>query len=142
MKHFLFNGSETPEEIKAILLDHCEGRETMAYTKQLTNEELADFREGYVDNTLDIGAEKEVLDAAKDAYKVAVKPLKEAAKTMLKVLKTRHIEITGDVYKVPNHTTGFMDFVNDAGTVVLSRRLKPDEKQGSILRALPKAVNE
>ena len=139
MKHYLFNGGETPDEIKRILLDNDASIEQKTYTKQLTETELVDFREGYVNNNLEMAEHNEELQAAKEAYKAATKPLKADSKVMLKVLKSRHIEVTGTVYGMANFDTGMMEFINEQGDVVETRRLKAEEKQGSLLRAIKTA---
>ena len=90
MKHYLFNGQESPEEMQRILLDNCEGTETMTYTKPLTESELSEHRETYVNNNLEIAEHNDDLKAAKELFKENVGPLKAANKTTLKTLKTRH----------------------------------------------------
>jgi hypothetical protein len=138
--HYLFSGNETPDEIKRILLENCEGTETMQYTKKLSEDELAGFREGYVNNNLEMAGHVEELQAAKDHFKTVTKPLKEDSKLMLRVLKTRHLEITGTCYKLPNFDTGMMEYVSDTGEIVSTRRLLPEEKQGSMIAELRKVV--
>lgn len=138
MRHYFFNGQETPEEIVRILLDNCEGVEQMQYTKKLTEPELAQERENYVDNNIEIGQHNDELQAAKDLHKERVKPLKAENKAALKTLKSKHSEVTGRVFRVPNFDTKMMEFVNEEGTVVHERRLKPDENQTSILKSLQK----
>ena len=141
MKHFLFNGNESPDEIKRILLDNCEGVEDMTFTEQLSEEQLAELREVHTDNCIEIGKHNEVLKEAKDAHKEAVKPLSTDNKDILKTLRTRHKEINGKVYRLANLDNGMMEYVNEKGHVVSSRRLKPEEKQTRVF-PLQKAVNE
>lgn len=141
MKHYLFSGNESPDEIRRILADNSEGKEGYTYAKTLTEDELTAMREDYTDNQLAISHLDDTLAEARKNHKDAVKPLKDTNKVALKTLKTKFIEVEESVWKMPNHETGFLEFVNDAGEVVGSRKLRPDEKQGNVFN-LGRAVNE
>lgn len=141
MRHFLFNGTESPDEIKRILADNSDGRETMTYPKQLTEGELTALRENLADNHIEIGKANDELAEAKKEHKDFVKPLQVENKEILKTLKTRYQEVTENVYKLPNHVSGMMEFVNEKGDIVGSRKLRPEERQGNVF-SMSRAANE
>lgn len=139
-QHYLFSGNETPEQIRQILTDNCEGTDEMTYTKQLTEDELNVHRENYVAANLGIATANDELKTVKERHKLIVKPLKKESAELLRTLKSRHEEVEGKVYLLADHKAGIMEYVNLEGLVVHTRRLKPEEKQGRMFIA--KAVNE
>lgn len=143
MKHFLFSGNESPEEIRRILLDNAEGSERKTFTKKLSQQELTELREQYAENNVEIGRHNDILNEAKKVHKEATAPLKEDAVEMLKAIKTKHREIVGEVFKLANHESGFMEYVDTNGDIVETRRLTEQEKQSSIFSInRGRAVNE
>lgn len=141
MKHYLLSGSETKEEITRILTENCEGVESRDYLKHLAEDELADLKTEYVDNNLELKSLNDELKAAKDLHKLKAKPFIDDNKELLNVMKTRHREIHGKVWRIANHDSGMMEFVNDEGQVIETRRLKPDEKQTRMF-PINKAAND
>lgn len=140
-KHYLFFGNETPDDIKQILVDNCEGMEEMTYSKQLTDEELDQARETFVNNSLEIQVHDNILDEAREVHKANIKPLKKEAAILLNTLKTRYKEVEEKVYCIADHKAGIMEYVNLEGVVIHSRRLKPEERQGKMF-PIAKVVNE
>lgn len=141
MKHFLFSGDETPDEIRRILVDNSDGQEQRTYTRPLTEQELIDLRNEYVETNLTVRQKQDELNEAKERYKVATKELIANNRINLQVLKTKHKEVKGTVYMLPNHDTGMMEFVNESGLVIETRRLKDAELNRKIF-PMRKAVNE
>jgi hypothetical protein len=142
MRHFLFNGNESPDEIKRILIDNCEGAEEKTYTKRLTDEELQEKNQQFIDTNIDIDKADEKLAEAKHEHKSIVKPLKDERKHLLRTVKTKHEEITGKLYKMANHEQGIIDFVDEFGTIIESRRMKPEEKQARMFVASTRTGTE
>lgn len=142
MRHFLFNGNESPEEIKRVLVDNAEGTETMTVQKRLTEDELISMREQLAEDSLQIVKHNDILEVAKTEHKAATKPLKLEVKTILSILKSQHKESEETVYRMPNFETGMMEYVNLEGLVVSSRRLKPEEKQGNVFSMQRRVANE
>jgi hypothetical protein len=135
MKHILFNGTESPDEIKRILIDNCEGVEEKTYTKRLTEDELQEKNQQFIDANINIDKADETLSQAKHEHKSIVKPLKDERKHLLRTVKTKHEEITGPLYRLANHADGMIDYVDLSGNIIESRRMKPEEKQGRMFVA-------
>lgn len=142
MRHFLFNGNESPEEIKRVLVDNAEGTETMTVQKRLTEDELVSIREQLAEDSLQIVKQDEILEVAKTEHKAAVKPLRLEIKTILSTLKSQHKESEEIVYRMPNFENGMMEYVNLEGVVVSTRRLKPEEKQGNVFSMQRRVAND
>ncbi|WP_153799045.1 hypothetical protein [Foetidibacter luteolus] len=130
MKHFLANGEHTPDEIRQILEDNSDGWEKKTYTRQLTAEEITDLKDSNATIDIEQARLTEVLNEAKRVYKDAMSPLIEEKKEALKAIRTKHREVTGTVYKLPNYESGMMELVDETGEIIETRRLLPNEKQG------------
>lgn len=141
MKHFLFSGNESPEEIKRILLDNCSGRDTTTFHRRLTEDEIKERSELLVDNMLSVSKADQELADAKEEHKNTVKPLLAANKTLLHELKSKHAEVEGTLYLLPNFESGMMEFVDENGDIIHTRKLKPDERQGNIIH-MARAVGQ
>lgn len=115
-----------------MLAENSEGKESYTYSKHLSELELQDLRENYTEKQIEIMKHDEALQAAKDAHKAATKLLKNEASANIRSLRLKAIEVEEEVWRMPNHESGFMEYVNDQGEVVGTRRLKPDEKQGNV----------
>ena len=142
MRHFLFNGQETPEEIRRILGENSEGKEDVTYPKYLTEEELTQVREAYTNRLVEVEEFDEELATAKKVHKDAVAPLKAENKEDLRTLRKKYKEVNESVWKMQDFKGGMIELVNDRGEVVSSRRMKPEEKQGNVFNMRARAVNE
>jgi len=141
MKHYLFSGKETADEIRQILVDNCEGVEDMEVQKRLTEEELTELAKDFADNNVELGKHTEALYAAKTVYKEAIKPIQSENKDIIASFKSKYKTVNEKVYRMANHESGMMEFVNLEGEVVSTRKLKPEERQGR-LTPMHRAVNQ
>ena len=74
----------------------------------------------------------EVLDEAKESLNLKPKSQKKWHGT----IRAKGMQVSEDVYLIPNYESGIMDYVNEDGETVFSRRLLPTERQ-----IIMKAVN-
>ena len=74
-------------------------------------------------------------------FKLKMDPLKTLNKTLLTEIKTKQSTCDGILYHMANHDEGFMETYDGEGYLISTRRLRPDEKQGSIF-SLAKASNQ
>ncbi len=139
MKH-LFTEDMSPQQRRQILADNCDGVEEMTYTRQLSPEEMAVAREELSENRISTQLLDEEKKSVLKEFKMREAPLKDSYKEIMGKLRTRVEEKTGNVYKFANHDTSMMEFYDEAGEMVFSRRLRPEEKQARLFVA--KAVNE
>ena len=68
-----------------------------------------------------------------------MKPLKEANRVRLSEIKTKQTTVEGTLYHIPNYDESMMETFDENGELVSSRRLRPEEKQGTVF-SLQKAI--
>lgn len=112
-------------------------REQFAYFKQMGEDDLKLFEQRYFSLHAEIDTHEEQLQLAKEEFKQAVAPLKTELQECYAVVKSKGEQITEEVYLIPNHEAGIMEYLNSDGEVVFSRRLLPNENQ-----TMMRVVNE
>jgi len=133
---------EVPDHMRLqVLQDSADSIEDTTYLKQLTQEELDLKREQYFENQIKVTALQEELTGIKKSYKERMEPLALENKTLLQEVRTKQTEISGTLYHLANHDTGFMETYNETGELIGTRRLRPNEKQKNIF-SLSKASND
>ena len=128
-------------QIAGILRDNADGTEMFSYTRKFSDEELIEKRAELSEVIIkisDIADEKKV---AVSEFTEALKPLVLSQKTLVHDVKHKSVLVTEEVFLIANREEGIMDFINEDGAVVHSRRLTDKEKQLTIF-SLPMAVNE
>lgn len=137
----LFMPESTDKERLMILQQNADKVEQTTYQKALTDDELAARREDLADNCIKLNQFEDELKEVKDGYKQKMDPLKATNKTLLTEIKTRQTTVDGTLYHMANHEDGMMEIYDNDGALISSRRLRPDEKQGTIFN-LKNAVNQ
>lgn len=126
---------EVPDNLKMqVLIDSADSVENTTYYKPLTQEELEVKREQYFDNQIKLSGFNEELNDIKSGYKDKMKPLQTENVVLLQEVKTKQAEITGTLYHLANHDTGFMETYNESAELVSTRRLRPNEKQKNVFQ--------
>ncbi|WP_407522598.1 hypothetical protein PDL71_15265 [Lacibacter sp. MH-610] len=129
------------KERYVLMQENASKVEQTTYQKTLTPEELAARREDLADNCIRLNKFEDELKEVKDDFKLKMDPLKTINKTLLTEIKTKQTEVTGTLFHMANHDDGMMETYDSDGFLVGSRRLRPEEKQGTIF-SLSKAVNQ
>lgn len=130
----------TPKERLMLLQENAAKVEQTTYQKPLTPDELAVRREDLADNCIKLNQFDDELKEVKDDFKLKMDPLKTNNKTLLTEIKTKQSTVDGILYHMPNHDEGIMETYDSEGFFLSSRRLRPEEKQGSIFQ-LGKTAN-
>ncbi len=115
--------------------------ELTTYQKPLSADELAARREDLADNCIKLNQFEDELKAVKDGFKLTMDPLKTINKTLLTEIKTKQSTFDGTLFHMASHEDGMMETYDNDGYLISSRRLRPEEKQGTIF-SLPKASNQ
>ena len=126
-----------PESVEYIELEYARqvsmGSETLRTNRALTEDELAKSREVLTKEIIELEALKESLREIQAQFKEDMKPHIEAITNHISLQRTKQEEGVWDVYLVPDHENGIMQYVNIVnGAVIDVRRLRPDEKQTNI----------
>lgn len=119
--------------------DRADNLQAMAYSteetkyfKALTQEELDLKRETLTDNEIKLSRlEIEKKNFVADIKK-KVDPIIKEKSSLISAIETRHEEIEGVLYHVDDQDEGLMYSFDANGEFISSRRLKPNERQGSM----------
>lgn len=130
MKVFL--PEATPENRLLILQQNADEIEETTYFKTLTPDELDVKREQLTDNCISLSQFEDIKKDFLSDMKIKTDPLIKANKYLLIEIKNRHAEVKGRVFHMANYEAGYMESFNEAGELIASRRLRPDEKQPTI----------
>jgi hypothetical protein len=136
-----FQPGITQKERTMLLQENAAKVEQTTYQKVLSPDELAARREDLADNCIKLNQFEDELKEVKDTFKLKMDPLKTLNKTLLTEIKTKQTSIDGILYHMANHDEGMMETYDNEGYLISTRRLRPDEKQGSIF-SLAKAANQ
>lgn len=137
----IFMPELTVQERLQILRNNADEVEQTTYDKDLTQEELDAKREQFVDNSIQISSLEDELNEQKTKYKAKIDPIKLVNKTLQQEVKTKKQKVKGTLFHMANHESGFMETYDEAGELIATRRLRPDEKQAR-LYIPPKAAND
>ncbi|MFC7347272.1 hypothetical protein ACFQO9_11140 [Chryseobacterium zhengzhouense] len=108
--------------------------EETSYFKILTQEELDERRETLTENVIkisDLEFEKKQLT---EEIKAKQKPMQVQNLEIMQTLKTKSEKIEGVLYHVDDQEAGMMYSYDVNGDFISSRRLKPNERQGSMFK--------
>lgn len=136
-----FQPGITQKERTMLLQENAAKVEQTTYQRVLSPDELAARREDLADNCIKLNQFEDELKVVKDDFKVKMDPLKVKNKTLLTEIKTKQSTCDGILYHMANHDEGMMETYDSEGYLISTRRLRPDEKQGSIF-SLAKAANQ
>jgi hypothetical protein len=136
-----FMPESTPKERLMILQENAAKIEQTTYQKPLTADELAARREDLADNCIKLNQFEDELKEIKETFKLKIDPYKAANKTLLTEIKTKQSTFDGTLFHLANHEDGMMETYDNEGYLISTRRLRPEEKQGTIF-SLGKTANQ
>ena len=106
--------------------------EGFQFTKHLTPSEMDDYREEFAQTHIEISGLKAEIKSFNDIKKAEMQPYSLIINNLQKAIKERAIEVQETVYLFPDYDTNEMGYYNSDGDLVMSRRLKPEERQMNI----------
>lgn len=121
-----------PKDRLVLLQENATKVEQTTYQKSLTQDELSARREDLADNCIKLNQIEDELKEIKDEFKSKTDPLKSTNKTLLTEIKTKQSTVDGTLFHLANHEDGMMETYDQYGYLISSRRLRPEEKQGTI----------
>lgn len=119
-----------------ILQQNADRVEVTTYQKPLTDESKAEKREVLTENSIQLFDLDEEKKEAVKIFKDQIDPLKKHNKKLLLEIRTGQESVNGTLFHMANHDEGMMEVYDNDGFLVETRRLKPEEKQGNLLRAV------
>jgi hypothetical protein len=130
MKQFMPEANSKDRLI--ILQESAAKTEQTNYQKNLSAEELAARREDLADDCIKLNKYEDELKKIKDDFKIKMDPLKAANKIRLTEINTKQATFDGTLFHLANYEDGIMETYDNEGMLISSRRLRPEEKQGTI----------
>ncbi len=128
MKKRLFESYSKPERIQA-LRDNAEKSEDFSYFREYLPEELDLLKDEYFQNASELQKHEEALKTAKDEFKFHADPIKAKMKESFTGIRIKGRTVTEQVYLLADHDSNMMEYYNESGEMIHSRRMLPDEKQ-------------
>lgn len=123
-----------PAERLNILQQNADLVEQTTYQKPLTEEVLAEKKDTLTDNSIKLFDLEEEKKEAVKIYKDKIDPLKKQNSKLLSEIRTGQETVEGTLFHMANFDDGMMETYDNEGFMIGSRRLKPNEKQGNLLR--------
>lgn len=136
-----FMPEETAKDRLMMMQENAAKIDQTTYQKPLTEDELAERRETLADNCIKLNTKEDELKEIKDAFKAEMDPLKMINKRVLTEIKTKQTTVEGNLYHLQNFEDDMMEIYDSEGFMISSRRLRPEEKQGTVF-SLRKAGNQ
>lgn len=128
MEKQLFKGQD-PQ----VIIDNLEGLadriEKKSYVEGLSDEELRETKDAYIERIMEIDREMEALAEITAEYKERLKPIKDEVKDLLAEIRLGVRETEGKVYTIFNHDDGTAAEYSESGKLIKSRPMLPTERQ-------------
>lgn len=124
-----------PADRKAQMAADAAKYASVPFLKELTQEEIDVKNQQVSSNCIKVFKLKEELKGVKENYKDRIEPLEKETRILCRQVEMGMEEITGTLYYFPDFETNMMDIYDELGLLVQSRRLLPEEKQGSLFVA-------
>ena len=129
-----FMPDASPEERLQALINNADKVEETTYYKPLTEDELNEKREIIADNEIKLSDIAEEKKSVMQEFKDRTEPLTTQKQTILQEIRTKQVEVFGNVYHMVNYESGMMETFDKHGLLISSRRLKANEMQKNAFR--------
>ena len=130
-----------PEELQANLEGLCYEVKEEAYTKQLTDADLAERKTDLAEVSIEISELEYEKKQINQELRAKIKTPKAQRAELLEAIKHRSEHRKGKLYLVDEPESSMMYYFDSEGICVHARPMKPSEKQTKI-RTLKNASNE
>lgn len=120
--------SITQEELKQFTI----GQEERTVLVPLSEQQLTEAREGFIQSASDVADLEEELRSIVKDYRQQIKDKKAQMKLKLTEVKVKAVEETIPCFLIDDQDTGLMLYYTESGKLVYTRPLRPDERQGKL----------
>lgn len=134
----IFMPEVSADQRKLILEQNADSVEQTTYLKPLTEDEILGKKDILTDNSIRLFDIEEDKKEAMKVYKDKIDPLKKENNLLLSEIRTGQAKVAGILYHMANHDEGYMETYDENGELIQSRKLRPDEKQKTILYSVGK----
>lgn len=112
-----------------VLINEAFGTEQMQFMKPLDETELAALKDELAQTAIKRALLEDEMATVIEDYKSRIKPLKEKFAETLDAIKHKAVDAVGTVYLMQDFDNQMIHYVSEDGTVINSRRMKPEERQ-------------
>lgn len=106
--------------------------EDRLYMRPLEQSELDKAKDELSGVAIQMNALDEELEAFKEAWKLRMKPAKSAFVELRTLIKNKAVQSTGTLYLIKNWDDQMIEYYDETGIMVQSRRMTPEERQTGI----------
>lgn len=122
-------------EREAVIEANSYNQEEMPIQKHFNEDEINEMRKNHVNNAIAIKRKMEEFKKFKMEIDAFIKPLADENTYLLANVRAGYVEVTQQVYLFEDHENGMMNYYDNTGELVHSRRMLPHEKQTKIKQA-------
>lgn len=133
---------EVPSVINFDPVTNAVDKEKMPVRNEFDVDELEKIKGKHFDTARLLHIKEEEKKAFVDKINADIKGLKNTAKNLMSQARKGYEEKEEEVYLVPDHDLGMMLYVASDKRVVSHRRLRPDERNETVMSMLPKTGTE
>lgn len=109
-------------------------QEEMPVKHIFTEDEIAKMKDTFISQQMSIRLLKEQLNSVKAEFAGKIKPIEASQTEIIGSLRSGYKEEMREVFLVPDHENGMMQYFTEDGVEVWSRKLRADEKQTNFLK--------
>ena len=117
------------EDRRSVLESEALSVEEGKYTKPLSKEELAFYKDQLADKSIQQATILDELKSVKEDFKARLEPVQSEIKKSLSAVKFKAIECDGRLYKLADFEDQMIHKVDELGNVISSRKMLPEERQ-------------
>lgn len=128
---FIYPDLPTHERLEQ-LKNICVAKQTMTYQRTLSDQEIDAEKDRFCQDSIERDKKKDEAKMVASTFKSQIESMEKLMNERLERIKTGQTELVGDLYLVPDHAKGRMNFYDKYGERVNSRELTPDERQGRL----------
>lgn len=114
---------------KAVLETEATEIKEGKYTKPLTAEELAFYKDQLSERSIQQSEILDELSELKKSFKTRLEPIAADIKKALQAVKFKAIQAEGKLFHLPDYDEQMIHTVDELGNIINSRRMMPEERQ-------------
>jgi len=122
-----------PKERRSFLADNSYKVENGNYLKKLTEDELALKKDEFSSEAIKLADKEDSFSNLKKEWSSDIKELKSEQKKKLTTIRQKGEWKTGDTFLCDDQSEGQMYVFDEEGDLIEKRKLRPDEKQLSLM---------
>lgn len=129
---------ETPNQRKQMLEDNCLRKETTEVEHSFTPDEKEEMKNEFSELSINIDGYNDELKKARKKHREKTTAIKEEAQLLITKLRVGSEKREKELYLMPDYENSIMEFYDESGAFVSSRKMKPNEKQLTIASKMAK----